>query len=243
MSLGGYYAPRAAAFDKRIKACIALGGPFNWGAAWDGSAGTDTEAFRVRSHCKTQDEARKNAATLSLEGVAQNITCPLFIVNGRLDRIVPATDAERLAREAKGPVELMMIEDGNHIATNRAYRWRSQSADWMKEHWDNPHAHSREQSGNPHAKISGCANPRGIECNRSIPVSVINTISPVCTPALPSRVTTFGWITTVWPARNGSCGTGPGRAALAAKNRRQIAATIAVQKIVDDGEAGLLNHA
>jgi 2,6-dihydroxypseudooxynicotine hydrolase len=27
----------------------------------------------------------------------------------------------------------MMIEDGNHIATNRAYRWRSQTADWMKE--------------------------------------------------------------------------------------------------------------
>jgi 2,6-dihydroxypseudooxynicotine hydrolase len=68
------------------------------------------EAFRVRSHCKTQDEARKNANTLSLEGVAQNITCPLFIVNGRLDRIVPAKDAERLAREAKGPVTLMMIE-------------------------------------------------------------------------------------------------------------------------------------
>ena len=133
VSLGGYYAPRAAAFDKRIKACIALGGPFNWGAAWDGLPELTREAFRVRSHCKTQEEARKNATTLSLEGIAQNITCPLFIVNGRLDRIVPAADAERLAREAKGPVELMMIEDGNHIATNRAYRWRSQSADWMKE--------------------------------------------------------------------------------------------------------------
>ena len=46
---------------------------------------------------------------------------------------MPATDAERLAREVIGPVELMMIEDGNHIANNRAYRWRSQSADWMKE--------------------------------------------------------------------------------------------------------------
>jgi 2,6-dihydroxypseudooxynicotine hydrolase len=133
VSLGGYYAPRAAAFDKRIKSCIALGGPFNWGAAWDSLPELTREAFRVRSHCKTQDEARKNAATLSLEGVAQNITCPLFIVNGRLDRIVPARDAERLASEAKGPVELMMIEDGNHIATNRAYRWRSQSADWMAE--------------------------------------------------------------------------------------------------------------
>ncbi len=131
VSLGGYYAPRAAAHDKRIKACIALGGPFNFGAAWDGLPDLTREAFRVRSHCKTQDEARKNAATLSLEGVAQKITCPIFIVNGRHDRIVPAADAERLAREVKGPVELMMIEDGNHIANNRGYRWRSQSADWM----------------------------------------------------------------------------------------------------------------
>jgi 2,6-dihydroxypseudooxynicotine hydrolase len=133
VSLGGYYAPRAAAFEKRIKACIALGGPFNWGANWDNLPALTREAFTARSHAKSEAEARKNANTLSLEGIAQNITCPLFIVNGRLDRIVPATDAERLAREAKGPVTLMMIEDGNHIATNRAYRWRSQSADWMKE--------------------------------------------------------------------------------------------------------------
>ncbi|HET7850424.1 MAG TPA: prolyl oligopeptidase family serine peptidase [Pseudolabrys sp.] len=133
VSLGGYYAPRAAAHDKRVKACIALGGPFNFGAAWDGLPDLTREAFRVRSHCETQDEARKNAYTLSLEGVAQKITCPIFIVNGRHDRIVPAADAERLAREVKGPVELMMIEDGNHIANNRGYRWRSQSADWMAE--------------------------------------------------------------------------------------------------------------
>jgi 2,6-dihydroxypseudooxynicotine hydrolase len=133
VSLGGYYAPRAAAFDKRISACIALGGPFDWGAAWDGLPELTRQAFRVRSHCNTLDEARKHAATLSLDGVAQNITCPIFIVNGRRDRIVPASDAERLAREVKGPVTLMIVEDGNHIATNRAYRWRSQSADWMAD--------------------------------------------------------------------------------------------------------------
>jgi 2,6-dihydroxypseudooxynicotine hydrolase len=91
------------------------------------------EAFRVRSHSRTQEEARAAARTLSLEGIARNISCPIFIVNGRRDRIVPAADAERLAREVTGPVTLMLIEDGNHIATNRAYRWRSQSADWMKE--------------------------------------------------------------------------------------------------------------
>ncbi|MGI8525406.1 MAG: alpha/beta hydrolase family protein [Pseudolabrys sp.] len=133
VSLGGYYAPRAAAFDKRIKACIALGGPFDWGAAWDTLPELTREAFRVRSHAKTPDEAKKNAATLSLVGVAQKITCPIFIVNGRLDRVVPAKDAERLAREVKGPVELLMVEDGNHIANNRGYRWRSQSAEWIKD--------------------------------------------------------------------------------------------------------------
>jgi 2,6-dihydroxypseudooxynicotine hydrolase len=27
----------------------------------------------------------------------------------------------------------MLIEDGNHVANNRAYRWRAQAADWMAE--------------------------------------------------------------------------------------------------------------
>ena len=132
VSLGGYYAPRAAAFDKRIKACIALGGPFNWGADWDNLP----ELTRGHSACAAIARPTKTHARMRrhcrLKAWRSNITCPIFIVNGRLDRIVPAKDAERLAREVKGPVELMMIEDGNHIATNRAYRWRSQSADWMK---------------------------------------------------------------------------------------------------------------
>jgi fermentation-respiration switch protein FrsA (DUF1100 family) len=133
VSLGGYYAPRATAFEKRIKACIALGGPFEFSKAWDTLPQVTREAIRGRTHAKSDEEAVKNISKLSLAGVAQNITVPIYIVNGRLDRIVPAADAERLAREVKGPVELMIVEDGNHIATNRAYRWRSQSADWMKE--------------------------------------------------------------------------------------------------------------
>ncbi|MFL5067912.1 MAG: alpha/beta hydrolase family protein [Xanthobacteraceae bacterium] len=133
VSLGGYYAPRAAAFDKRIKACMALGGPFAWAESWDALPELTRAAFRVRSHAKNEEEARRNAATLSLEGVAQRITCPIFIMNGRLDRIVPCQDAERLAREVKGPVTLVIIEDGNHVANNRAYRWRPYGADWMAE--------------------------------------------------------------------------------------------------------------
>jgi fermentation-respiration switch protein FrsA (DUF1100 family) len=65
--------------------------------------------------------------------VAERITCPLYIVAGKLDRVIPWQDAERLAHEARGPVVLSLIEDGNHVANNRGYKWRLQTADWMAE--------------------------------------------------------------------------------------------------------------
>jgi 2,6-dihydroxypseudooxynicotine hydrolase len=133
VSLGGYYAPRAAAFEPRLKACVALSGPYDWAETWDGLPPLTREAFRVRSHKKTMDEARVHAATLSLKGVAQRITCPLFVVAGKLDRIVPWQHAERLASEASGPVEFLLVEDGNHVVNNRGYRYRAQTADWMAE--------------------------------------------------------------------------------------------------------------
>jgi dipeptidyl aminopeptidase/acylaminoacyl peptidase len=133
VSLGGYYAPRAAAFEKRIKACIALSGPYDWAGIWPALPDLTREAFRVRSKCKTEEEARRKASTLSLAGVAEKITCPLFVVAGKLDRLVPWQEGERLAREAKGPVEFCLIDDGNHVANNRAYKYRTQSADWMAQ--------------------------------------------------------------------------------------------------------------
>lgn len=133
VSMGGYYAPRAAAFEKRVKACIALSGPYDLSAAFDSLPDLTRDTFRIRSKCGTLEEARQHARTLSLEGVASQITCPLFIVAGKRDRVIPWQDAERLAREAQGPVELLAIEDGTHVANNRAYRWRSRSADWMGE--------------------------------------------------------------------------------------------------------------
>lgn len=87
----------------------------------------------MRAKCRTQDEARRFGATLSLNSIAGKITCPLFVVAGKLDRIVPWQDGERLAGEAKGPVEFLLIEDGNHVANSRSYKYRAQSADWMAQ--------------------------------------------------------------------------------------------------------------
>ena len=131
VSLGGYYAPRAAAFEKRVRACIALSGPYDIAAHWSMLPELTRETFRVRAKKQSMEEAQRHAATLTLKDVARNITCPLFIVAGKQDRLVPWQDGERLAREAQGPVEFLLIEDGNHVANNRAYKYRTQSADWM----------------------------------------------------------------------------------------------------------------
>ncbi len=131
VSLGGYYAPRAAAYEKRIKACIALSGPYDWERIWDGLPELTRETFRVRSHSLDQNEARRKARELTMREAAPRITCPIFIVTGRQDRLVPASHAEELAKSASGPVELMIVEDGGHNANNRPYRYRSQTADWL----------------------------------------------------------------------------------------------------------------
>ncbi len=131
VSLGGYYAPRAAAFEKRAKACIALSGPFDWVAFFDKLPDLTRNTFKVRSKSRTDAEARARAATLTLKDAAKHITCPLFVVAGKQDRIVPWQESERLAAAAAGPVVRCFIEDGNHVANNRVYRYRSQSADWM----------------------------------------------------------------------------------------------------------------
>jgi dipeptidyl aminopeptidase/acylaminoacyl peptidase len=131
VSLGGYYAPRAAAFEKRIRACIALSGPFEWDSIWDGLPELTRETFRVRSHASDETQARLNAKMLTMKEAAAKITCPIFIVTGRQDRLVPAAHAEQLARSVSGPVELMIVEDGGHNANNRPYRYRSRTADWL----------------------------------------------------------------------------------------------------------------
>jgi 2,6-dihydroxypseudooxynicotine hydrolase len=131
VSLGGYYAPRAAAFERRIKACVALSGPYARSESFEGRPSINAETFRVRAKCATLEEAGKVALRISLKGVAKNISCPIYIVAGTKDRLTPHTEAERLAAEVSGPCVLSIIEGGNHVVNNLWYRYRDQTADWM----------------------------------------------------------------------------------------------------------------
>ena len=131
VSLGGYYAPRAAAIDKRIKACISLTGPYNLMDCFDSLPELTKTAFIHRSACRDEAKAKKVASRFSLEGIAEKITCPLYVVAGKLDRVIPHEQALKIAEKASGEVVLNLVEDGGHVANNRAYKYRTQSADWM----------------------------------------------------------------------------------------------------------------
>jgi len=131
VSLGGYFAPRAACFEKRIKACVALSGAYQRSSNFDGRPIINVEAFRVRSGSANLEEAGKLALRMSLAGIAKNITCPIYLVAGTKDRLTPHSAAEKLAAEVSGPCVLSVIEGGNHVVNNLWYRYRDQTADWM----------------------------------------------------------------------------------------------------------------
>ncbi|HEX9539530.1 MAG TPA: alpha/beta hydrolase [Streptosporangiaceae bacterium] len=133
VSLGGYYAPRVASGDDRVRACVALAGPFVFSENWDQRPILTREAFRVRSKSADMDAARDAAGKLSMVGRAELITCPLLAVMGKLDRLIPWEQAARLVKEAGGPAELLLLEQGNHGCANLAPFHRYQTADWVAE--------------------------------------------------------------------------------------------------------------
>lgn len=104
ISLGGYYAPRVAAYEPRYQACVA------WGAIWDYHA---TWKRRLEHGFKTQlsvpghhiqwvlgvestEGALEKLRDFRLDGVAQRIRCPFLLLVGEEDEQIPAADARAL---------------------------------------------------------------------------------------------------------------------------------------------------
>ena len=130
VSLGGYYAARSAAYEPRVRATVALAGPYRWDLDWDMLPAQTRTTFQHRSGAGSPAEARERAAAMTLEDAAARITRPLLVAYGGRDRLVPPYHAERLAREAPG-AELLMYPDGSHGLTNHAFESRAAMADWL----------------------------------------------------------------------------------------------------------------
>jgi dienelactone hydrolase len=105
VSLGGYYAARSAAFEKRLAACICWGAQWDYGAVTRARARRQGTALSVSSWAEhaqwvfgvdDMDRVLEITARMTLEGVAGLIECPLLVIHGDGDRQIPVAHAHKL---------------------------------------------------------------------------------------------------------------------------------------------------
>ena len=152
-SFGGYYAARVAAFEKRYCGGIAMSA-LHWDLhGWQRDIkrrqdadpkGTPQSAFHFRWIMGCMDApdgaeaALEKAKKFSLEGVAEQITCPFIIVHAGEDSVVPVANAPKLfaAIAAKDKhLKILNAEDGGHYhaqADNRQVGI-DYIADWIED--------------------------------------------------------------------------------------------------------------
>jgi pimeloyl-ACP methyl ester carboxylesterase len=130
VSLGGYYAPRAAGREPRLRAVAGVSGAFNFGECWDGLPPLTREAFAHHSGAEDGEDARSKALELDLAPVIAELDRPALMVTGKLDRIIPWEQTKRIVDEAPNG-QFVLYEEGNHVCNNIAYKYRPLVADWL----------------------------------------------------------------------------------------------------------------
>jgi len=149
-SLGGYYAPRAAAFEQRFKVCVAWGANHNWGEvqrrrlAKEG----DRPVPHYWDHVmwvwgkESLEAFMEYAPRISLVGVLPNIKVPFLITHGANDRQIPLQYARQSYDEAvNSPMRELKIfterEGGvEHVSADNMEPARSYIADWVAQQFN-----------------------------------------------------------------------------------------------------------
>lgn len=131
-SIGGYLAPRATAFEPRIKACVA------WGACFD--MGPDLFEFypTIRPQlsyilgASDYDDAREKLKAYTLAGVAERITVPILISHGEEDFLVRKEGAYETYQRAAGPktLKVWQPEEGGALHCQHDNYVRAQPFMW-----------------------------------------------------------------------------------------------------------------
>jgi 2,6-dihydroxypseudooxynicotine hydrolase len=131
-AMGGYFAPRAAADDSRLRACVSM--PVRYGLEhWDSLGSMQTDAYRYLFGGVSFEEGRAIGAAFSLNGVLPRLKCPYLIVHGDQGDTVDREVAERAAREAGGPTRLVVFDDGDHLCINVRHKSWPLMMDWFAE--------------------------------------------------------------------------------------------------------------
>lgn len=131
-SMGGYYAPRAFAVEKRFRCCLVNSALFSAESIWEFYPPVRPQLLY---NIGIFDEAAAKAAyrPFTLAGVAEGIDRPLAIHHGGRDRLTPLAGAEELARRVSGPVDLRVWPEGSHNLGNIIHEAGPMMWDWVAE--------------------------------------------------------------------------------------------------------------
>lgn len=95
VSFGGYYAPRAAAFEPRVKAVAAWCGTWSILRDFYEFYPPLQEQLQWLSGSKDDAEAREKLAEFTLDGVAEKINVPVYVMHGTRDIIMDIKGARQ----------------------------------------------------------------------------------------------------------------------------------------------------
>lgn len=129
-SLGGYYIPRAAALEPRIKALAVFGGAFDLGD-WDTMPKTILDGFLWATNRQSMEDARAKMGPATLADCIGDVTCQTLVVHGKRDGIFHYSQAERIAEALGDKAELLIEENGVHCCHNYGFKYRTLMIDWM----------------------------------------------------------------------------------------------------------------
>jgi 2,6-dihydroxypseudooxynicotine hydrolase len=133
-SLGGSYALQTAAREQRIRACVAWS-PLVRGASYDVLPEGVRRTFQYASGGRSADETRELLTGLfEVTDDVKRLSCPTFILQGKLDQLVPPDDMAALESSTPPFVETFMHETGTHGCHNVASVVRPLMADWLSSH-------------------------------------------------------------------------------------------------------------
>ena len=132
-STGGFYAPKVASIDGRVKAAVA------WGAMYDirnleTMPALTRDGFVFVSGSTSVAEALAFYECIDFTGAGARVRCPLLVVHGGLDPITPMDNATRMLAEVAGPAETLIWKDSGHCCHDRSHIVRPAMADFMARH-------------------------------------------------------------------------------------------------------------
>jgi 2,6-dihydroxypseudooxynicotine hydrolase len=130
ISMGGIYGPRAAAKEMRLRAVVALAGPYDLSECWPALNPLTKGGYVFYTKSQNEAEAFERSRALTLRGVLKDVRCPLLVIHGGQDRLFPPEQAERIVAEAPNAT-LLLYPEGNHVCNNIPYKYRPAMADWM----------------------------------------------------------------------------------------------------------------